>query len=392
MGTTQGSASSCAVPSDNNDHASEFRAPWALAQARSFDSEDCPFCKLRMSNCNWLQTEIRRLTSEVASLDTTIPPKFHPELQARLEAIPLPESGYTGGVDDITGTACDQCVDVRRQVNRLQREARTLDAQCKARIEFHRKFARRIEALLIEKRRVEAQLYFQRHAKGEDCEGGAEMLDGHFCAITKVNAVDDGGGLLKTAPFVLNDEDSQHATQNVAVDRESSPGNADQLSSRIARLPELIVDQDVAEDGSDVAGCNQRNQNDPVFEERVPNHSQCSTALPTQSGASFASQGLSYSTDEAPPYWLGHSSDVAAAAAASLREVESATAHAARLKVNKETTPASDVARKDQPTHETDTAVGLISPSASDVCEDWPRIADENLAVTSGVDDGGLRL
>merc|ERR1719486_264202 len=84
-----------------------------------------------------------------------------PDLLKRLEELPLPESSYTGGVDDIRGSACPQCTECRREVRRLQAKARLLDGQCKARIEFHRGFARRIEALLIEKRRIEAQLFFK---------------------------------------------------------------------------------------------------------------------------------------------------------------------------------------------------------------------------------------
>jgi len=178
MGAAQ--VSVCTQPTNAQD---EIRLPWALTQAERFESEDCPFCSLRKSHVAWLRQEIKRLTSEVASLETTIPPKFLPDLEKRLEDFPLPESAYTGGVDDIRGNSCPLCPEQRREVRRMQREARELDAQCKARIEFHRRFARRIEALLIEKRRIEAQLFF---AGEKDA-----TYDGHFCAITKVNQTDD---------------------------------------------------------------------------------------------------------------------------------------------------------------------------------------------------------
>mmetsp|Transcript_18563 Transcript_18563/g.52500 ORF Transcript_18563/g.52500 Transcript_18563/m.52500 type:complete len:224 (-) Transcript_18563:143-814(-) len=179
------SATACTQPPTSQE---EYRLPWALAQVDRFDSEDCPFCALRGSHCSWLQTEISRLASEVASLETAIPPKFLPDLARRLVELPLPDSTYTGGVDEIRGSACPRCPEHRRQVRRLQREARTLDAQCKARIKFHCRFARRIERLLIEKHRIEAQLYFKQFvaSSGVDCS-----LGGQFCAITRVNQSDE---------------------------------------------------------------------------------------------------------------------------------------------------------------------------------------------------------
>lgn len=179
------SAAACTQPVTSQE---EYRLPWALSQAERFESEDCPFCALRRSHCAWLRTEIKRLTSEVASLETTIPPKFYPELEKRLEEFPLPDSAYTGGVDDIRGTSCPRCTEHRKEVRKLQREARALDAQCKARIEFHRCFARRIEALLIDKRRIEAQLMFGQNGGPV---GTAGAMDGHLCSITKVNQPDD---------------------------------------------------------------------------------------------------------------------------------------------------------------------------------------------------------
>mmetsp|Transcript_58939 Transcript_58939/g.108893 ORF Transcript_58939/g.108893 Transcript_58939/m.108893 type:complete len:213 (-) Transcript_58939:132-770(-) len=169
----------------------EYRPPWAIAQAEKFESEDCPFCALRRSNSSWLRTEIKRLSSEVAYIDATIPPRLHPDLHHRLEGSPLPDSFYTGGVEDIHGKACPQCDEERRQVEQLQLEARGLDAQCKARIDFHRKFAPKIEDMLIEKRRVEAEIYFRQH--GVDTAG--EYIDGHFCAVTKVNQCDEDAAL-----------------------------------------------------------------------------------------------------------------------------------------------------------------------------------------------------
>eukprot|EP00443_Scrippsiella_acuminata_P079324 CAMPEP_0115460604 /NCGR_PEP_ID=MMETSP0271-20121206/46871_1 /TAXON_ID=71861 /ORGANISM="Scrippsiella trochoidea, Strain CCMP3099" /LENGTH=202 /DNA_ID=CAMNT_0002887319 /DNA_START=27 /DNA_END=632 /DNA_ORIENTATION=+ len=188
---TSAAAMTCTQPPTSQE---EYRLPWALAQAERFESEDCPFCALRRSHCAWLRTEIKRLTSEVASLQTTIPPKFFPDLERRLEEVPLPDSAYTGGVDDVRGSACEKCSEQRREVRQLQREARTLDAQCKARIDFHRRFARRIEALLIEKRRIEAQLFFSRRQGGDDKE-----VDGHFCAITRVNEPDEDAHALVTS-------------------------------------------------------------------------------------------------------------------------------------------------------------------------------------------------
>mmetsp|Transcript_106329 Transcript_106329/g.174564 ORF Transcript_106329/g.174564 Transcript_106329/m.174564 type:complete len:225 (+) Transcript_106329:134-808(+) len=187
------SSGSCTTPTNTKE---DIRLPFAVAQADKFDSEDCPFCAYRRGHVKWLRDEIKRLTSEVASLETTIPPKFLPELHSRLEDDPLPESAYTGGVEDIRGTGCTRCSEVRREVKHLQRDARMLDSQCKARIEFHQSFARRIEALLIEKRRIEAQLFFRQRGENSSRQGGDSALDGHFCAITKVNQPDDVSDLL----------------------------------------------------------------------------------------------------------------------------------------------------------------------------------------------------
>eukprot|EP00927_Polykrikos_kofoidii_P082885 TRINITY_DN8358_c0_g2_i1.p2 TRINITY_DN8358_c0_g2~~TRINITY_DN8358_c0_g2_i1.p2 ORF type:complete len:200 (+),score=38.61 TRINITY_DN8358_c0_g2_i1:140-739(+) len=186
MGAT---ASACTAPVGKED---EVRLPWALAQADRFETDECPFCSLRKSHCAWLRSEIKRLGSEVNSLETTIPPKFFPELEKRLQDFPLPNSRYTGGVDDITGTACPRCENARVEVVQLQENARELDSQCKARIEFHRNFAKHIEMLLIEKRRVEAQLFFGRQ-KGPS-------NDGYFSGITKINQIDEDVilSLLKT--------------------------------------------------------------------------------------------------------------------------------------------------------------------------------------------------
>lgn len=156
-----------------------------MAQAKSFESEDCPFCSYRFTHCKWLKDEIRRLTSEVASLETTIPPRLLPDLHNQLEVNALPESLYTGGVEDVIGMACPMCTERREEVQKLQREAKTMDAHCKARIEFHRQEATGIEDLLIEKRRIEAQLFFRNTQRGES------GIDGRFCAITKVNQPDD---------------------------------------------------------------------------------------------------------------------------------------------------------------------------------------------------------
>mmetsp|Transcript_111196 Transcript_111196/g.313812 ORF Transcript_111196/g.313812 Transcript_111196/m.313812 type:complete len:229 (-) Transcript_111196:79-765(-) len=205
-------SSACSAPIGKEEE--ELRLPWALAQAERFESEDCPFCALRRSHCTWLRTEIKRLTSEVACLETTIPPKFFPELERRLQESPLPDSMYTGGVDDVRGTACPRCIEQRTEVKALQGEARSLDAQCKARIEFHRSFARRIESLLIEKRRVEARLFFG----GQQTEG-AESMDGKFCAITKVNQIDEDVILM-----LLKQVSEEAAVTDVAG--ESDGGNA----------------------------------------------------------------------------------------------------------------------------------------------------------------------
>eukprot|EP00929_Paragymnodinium_shiwhaense_P085267 TRINITY_DN45697_c0_g1_i1.p1 TRINITY_DN45697_c0_g1~~TRINITY_DN45697_c0_g1_i1.p1 ORF type:complete len:181 (+),score=23.84 TRINITY_DN45697_c0_g1_i1:157-699(+) len=129
MGAT-GSTYVCQVGPDAKEEA-EFRPPWALAQADGFATEDCPFCALRRSHLSWLNTEIKRLTSEVAVLETTIPPKFHQELLRRLEERPLPDSMYTGGVDDVRGTGCTLCIDMRQQVGELQKKAQQLDSQGK---------------------------------------------------------------------------------------------------------------------------------------------------------------------------------------------------------------------------------------------------------------------
>jgi len=182
-----GAATSAACSQPSTLQEEEYRLPWALTQAERFESDDCPFCALRRSHCAWLRTEIKRLSSEVATLQTTIPPRLFPDLDRRLEERPLPDSAYTGGVDEVKGSACPKCAEIRGQVCHLQLEARSLDSQCKARIDFHRSFALRIEALLMEKRRIEAQLFFsRRQGKHADRE-----VDGHFCAITRVNASDD---------------------------------------------------------------------------------------------------------------------------------------------------------------------------------------------------------
>eukprot|EP00434_Breviolum_minutum_P010721 symbB.v1.2.009455.t1/scaffold601.1/size182750/19 len=177
----------------------EVRPPWALAQADKFEYEDCPFCRLRRSHCTWLKTEIKRLKSEAAAVQTTIPPSILPELMKELEverwncrcwglvalnsqAGRLPPSGYTGGVDDIVASSCPRCEEWRQEVLDLQEEARFLDAQCKARIEFRSGQARQVEDLLIAKRRVEAKLL---------SAGQGVADDGKLSVITRVNLADE---------------------------------------------------------------------------------------------------------------------------------------------------------------------------------------------------------
>lgn len=189
MGAVQ-PAHSCSLPPSTSD---EYRPPWAIVQADSFDCDDCPFCALRRSHSAWLQTEIRRLSSEMRTIETTIPPKFLEDLRERLDCNPLPDSRYTGGVDDVTGSACSKCVEERLEVSRLQRQANQLDSHCKARIDFHRHFACKIEALLIQKRQVEEHLFFKQPI-GENplCPRGDSLSEElHFCAITKVNQCDE---------------------------------------------------------------------------------------------------------------------------------------------------------------------------------------------------------
>lgn len=178
----------------------EERMPWALSQAAGFDADECPFCALRRSHLSWLQTEKRRIASEAVSLHHTIPQRLHGLLQEWLQggSLCLPESCYTGGVDEVKGSACPRCSDRRKEVRQTLKEARALDAQCKALIEFHRRFARKIEAMLIEKRRVEAGLFFGVHSS----ESG-EVPDGNFCAITKVNEGDDIEALLQARELLL---------------------------------------------------------------------------------------------------------------------------------------------------------------------------------------------
>lgn len=182
------SAQSCTDPPEPQEEI-KVRPPWALAQVDLFESQECPFCALRRSHCSWLREEIKRLTGEVSSLQTTIPSKFLPELERCLEELPLPETAYTGGVDDVRGAGCSRCGETREEVTGLRAEARVLDAQCKARIEFRRRFARRIEAVLIEKRRVEAELFVRSAAR--PAGGHAECGGADLCAITRVNQPDD---------------------------------------------------------------------------------------------------------------------------------------------------------------------------------------------------------
>jgi len=182
------SAKSCADPPGPQEEI-RVRPPWALAQVDLFESEECPFCALRRSHCSWLGEEIRRLTSEMSSLQTTIPAKFLPELERCLEELPLPETAYTGGVDDVRGAGCARCDETRAGVTELRAEARVLDAQCQARIEFRRRYARRIEAVLVEKRHVEAGLFARSAAR--PAGGHAECGGADLCAITRVNQPDD---------------------------------------------------------------------------------------------------------------------------------------------------------------------------------------------------------
>mmetsp|Transcript_30043 Transcript_30043/g.69434 ORF Transcript_30043/g.69434 Transcript_30043/m.69434 type:complete len:196 (+) Transcript_30043:80-667(+) len=168
------------IPSLNKG---EIRPPWALAQADKFEWDDCPFCDLRRHHCMWLRSEIKRLKSEVSAVQTTIPPRLFPELRQQLEAGPLPPSGYTGGVDDISASSCPRCPEFRCEVSNLQEEARKWDAECKARIEFRRGLAGRIENMLIEKRQIEAKIF----ATGT----GTVPDDGQFFAITRVNLADE---------------------------------------------------------------------------------------------------------------------------------------------------------------------------------------------------------
>eukprot|EP00746_Dinoflagellata_sp_MGD_P023291 gnl/MRDRNA2_/MRDRNA2_154562_c0_seq1.p1 gnl/MRDRNA2_/MRDRNA2_154562_c0~~gnl/MRDRNA2_/MRDRNA2_154562_c0_seq1.p1 ORF type:complete len:172 (-),score=20.67 gnl/MRDRNA2_/MRDRNA2_154562_c0_seq1:84-599(-) len=153
---------------------------------------------MRRSSINWLQTEIRRLTGEIAILETTIPPSFYPALQERLNGYPLPQSCYTGGVDEISGNSCTSCPTLKKSLTGLLEQARLLDSNCKARIEFHRNHASSIEGLMIEKRRVEEKMFFSG-------TGG----DGVFTAITKVNQSDDTTELLERL-------EQHQATLNIA--------------------------------------------------------------------------------------------------------------------------------------------------------------------------------
>lgn len=183
MGALQ-SVTPCTQPAVSHE---ELRPPWAIAQAEDFESDDCPFCGFRRSQCDWLRTEILRLTSEVASLETAIPQKLHPDFTKWLSEQTLPDSEYTGGVDDIRSSACPQCSEQRQEVRRLQDEARTLDAHCKARIEFQRCFADRIEEMLIEKRRADLQL---PKADWRDCKQD-QPREGHLRSINKVHQPDN---------------------------------------------------------------------------------------------------------------------------------------------------------------------------------------------------------
>jgi len=178
------SVTPCTQPAVSHE---ELRPPWAIAQAEHFESDDCPFCGFRRSQSDWLRTEILRLTSEVASLETAIPQKLHPDLTKWLSEQTLPDSEYTGGVDDISSSACPQCSAHRREVCSLQVDARTLDAHCKARIEFHRCFAHQIEEMLIEKRRADLQ-----HPKDgwRECKQ-EHYSEGHLRSISKVDQPDN---------------------------------------------------------------------------------------------------------------------------------------------------------------------------------------------------------
>jgi len=182
------SATPCTQPTVSQE---ELRPPWAIAQAEHFESDECPFCGFRRSHCDWLQTEILRLTSEVASLEIAIPQKLHPDLTKWLSAQTLPDSEYTGGVDDIRSSACSQCSEHRREVRRLQDEARTLDAHCKARIEFHRCFACQIEEMLMEKRRTAVQHLKDdwRECRQDQPREGQDHdpCNGHLHSISKVD-------------------------------------------------------------------------------------------------------------------------------------------------------------------------------------------------------------
>eukprot|EP00439_Symbiodinium_sp_Y106_P075183 s1317_g14.t2 len=178
----------------------EIRPPWALAQADKFDYEDCPFCDLRRHHCVWLRSEIKRLKSEVAAVQTTIPPRLYPELRQQLEAEPLPPSGYTGGVDDISASSCPRCPEHRQEVLDLQAEANKWDAECKAQSQVRARegseedVPERSKTCSLklgmlqstgpeEKRQIEARLF--------STGTGTAMDDGHFFAITRVNLADE---------------------------------------------------------------------------------------------------------------------------------------------------------------------------------------------------------
>lgn len=197
MGTAQSRGGSVCASSGPVSTKDEYRLPWALAQKMDFDSEECPFCALRRSHCNWLQTEIKRLTSEVASIETTIPERLRQDLNARLQ-VEMPLSPYTGGVEDVVGESCPKCQEHRSEVRSLQKEANSLDSHCKARINFHREFAQTIEEMLVEKRNAEETMFLRTIQ-----HGGEEFFipedDRHFCAITKVNTKDDD-----VAPNLMN--------------------------------------------------------------------------------------------------------------------------------------------------------------------------------------------
>ena len=146
---------------NNADVVHDRPKPFAVAQAHSMTTANCPFCKLRQKDIAVLHKELVRFENELSSLVAVIPERLHIDLKRDIaDAEGLPASNYCR-VEPIPTTCCETCSVLRQEVDRLHCAARVLDRKCKGHIAFLQDRAEEIERIIMEKRSVETRLHNQ---------------------------------------------------------------------------------------------------------------------------------------------------------------------------------------------------------------------------------------